>query len=302
MSLGENLQVIRKKHSLTQEQLAEKLEVSRQSVSKWESDSTYPEINTLLQICELYSCDLDTLIRGDMAAACAEDCSGYDKHMNRRNKLITGAIFLILIGLSLHLLIDSRLGAEESGEALAAIAFFICIIISVVTFVVAGMQHDYFVKKNPYVEPFYHDSIVDEFNRRKAPVFTAGSIGLIMIGLILTSLGDLLPVPAGFNEDIYTLPFLLLVAIAVPILAYTGMQKSKYDIQSYNKAHSSKQKDLEQQSMTTIGKWCACIMLTAVILFIVMIFVGVKGSIAVLPFPVGGILCGIVAIILNKAE
>lgn len=42
MSLGENLQFLRKKNDITQEQLAEKLEVSRQSVSKWESDTTYP--------------------------------------------------------------------------------------------------------------------------------------------------------------------------------------------------------------------------------------------------------------------
>ena len=40
MSLGENLQFLRKKNNITQEQLAEQLDVSRQSVSKWESDSS----------------------------------------------------------------------------------------------------------------------------------------------------------------------------------------------------------------------------------------------------------------------
>ena len=50
MSLGENLQFLRKKNNITQEQLAEQLDVSRQSVSKWESDSSYPEMDKLLQL------------------------------------------------------------------------------------------------------------------------------------------------------------------------------------------------------------------------------------------------------------
>ena len=41
MSLGENLQFLRKKDNITQEQLAEKLDVSRQSISKWESDVSH---------------------------------------------------------------------------------------------------------------------------------------------------------------------------------------------------------------------------------------------------------------------
>lgn len=58
MSLGENLQFLRKRENMTQEQLAEALEVSRQSVSKWESDSTYPgngQINAAGGIISLYS-------------------------------------------------------------------------------------------------------------------------------------------------------------------------------------------------------------------------------------------------------
>ena len=49
MSLAENLQFLRKQKNITQEQLAEQLEVSRQSVSKWESAQSYPEMEKLLQ-------------------------------------------------------------------------------------------------------------------------------------------------------------------------------------------------------------------------------------------------------------
>ena len=55
MAFSENLQFIRTANSLTQEQLAEQLGVSRQSVSKWESGASFPEMDTLLMICDLYS-------------------------------------------------------------------------------------------------------------------------------------------------------------------------------------------------------------------------------------------------------
>ncbi|MDE7009837.1 MAG: helix-turn-helix domain-containing protein, partial [Oscillospiraceae bacterium] len=46
MSLSENLQFLRQRRGITQEQLAEELDVSRQSVSKWESGVSYPEMDT----------------------------------------------------------------------------------------------------------------------------------------------------------------------------------------------------------------------------------------------------------------
>ena len=64
MSFGENLQFLRKRAGMTQEELAERLEVTRQSVSKWEGNSAYPEMAALLRLCELFGVDLDTLVRG----------------------------------------------------------------------------------------------------------------------------------------------------------------------------------------------------------------------------------------------
>ena len=55
MSFGKNLQLLRKmRNRMTQEELAEKLQVSRQTVSKWELDTVYPEINKLIELCELF--------------------------------------------------------------------------------------------------------------------------------------------------------------------------------------------------------------------------------------------------------
>lgn len=62
MKFGDKLILLRKKHGLSQEELASKLNVSRQSVSKWESNNTYPETDKIVQICNIFECRMDDLI------------------------------------------------------------------------------------------------------------------------------------------------------------------------------------------------------------------------------------------------
>jgi len=67
MSFGQNLQFLRKmRNRMTQEQLAEKMNVSRQTVSKWELDVAYPEIGKVVELCRLFCCTMDELIRDDL--------------------------------------------------------------------------------------------------------------------------------------------------------------------------------------------------------------------------------------------
>ena len=62
MKFGDKLIELRKKNGYSQEELAEKLNVSRQSVSKWESNNTYPETDKIIQIANLFDCSMDDLI------------------------------------------------------------------------------------------------------------------------------------------------------------------------------------------------------------------------------------------------
>jgi transcriptional regulator with XRE-family HTH domain len=69
MSFGKNLQFLRRMHNgMTQEELAEKMDVSRQAISRWELDETYPEMGKVLELCRFFSCSMDELVRGDMLA------------------------------------------------------------------------------------------------------------------------------------------------------------------------------------------------------------------------------------------
>ena len=74
MTIGEKISSLRAMKNLSQEQLAEKLNVSRQSVSKWEMDVALPQIDKVLQICELFSISSDTLLKNETTVSSNDNC------------------------------------------------------------------------------------------------------------------------------------------------------------------------------------------------------------------------------------
>ena len=64
MSCSENLQYLRKKQNLTQEQFAEQMEVSRQAVSKWESQQSLPDVEKLIALSDYFGVSTDYLLKG----------------------------------------------------------------------------------------------------------------------------------------------------------------------------------------------------------------------------------------------
>ena len=71
MKLGEKLQQLRKKSGLSQEQLAARLTVSRQAVSKWELDETMPDTENVIQLSRLFGVSCDYLLREEVDEQCA---------------------------------------------------------------------------------------------------------------------------------------------------------------------------------------------------------------------------------------
>ena len=67
MTLGEKLSRLRKEYNYTQEQLADVLGVSRQSISKWESNIAYPETDKLVKMGKLFECSMDYLLNEDIS-------------------------------------------------------------------------------------------------------------------------------------------------------------------------------------------------------------------------------------------
>lgn len=65
MTLGNKIYQLRTKAGLSQEELAEQMDVSRQSVSKWETDASIPELDKLIQLSKLFGITLDNLVRDE---------------------------------------------------------------------------------------------------------------------------------------------------------------------------------------------------------------------------------------------
>lgn len=107
MSFADNLVYLRQHYAVTQEGLAEQLGVSRQTVSKWEAGTNYPEMDKILVLCDLFHVNLDDLMRGSVSVAKEDDTKRYDAHMNRFDFSIAIGVALILIGVGMQALLES---------------------------------------------------------------------------------------------------------------------------------------------------------------------------------------------------
>lgn len=66
MELGKQIRKYRNEMSLSQDELAERIFVSRQTISNWENDKSYPDVNSLLLLGEVFETSIDNLIKGDI--------------------------------------------------------------------------------------------------------------------------------------------------------------------------------------------------------------------------------------------
>ncbi len=66
MELGKQIKMYRLENKLSQEELADRIYVSRQTISNWENDKSYPDINSLVLLSEVFKISLDRLIKGDI--------------------------------------------------------------------------------------------------------------------------------------------------------------------------------------------------------------------------------------------
>ena len=66
MELGNQIKKYRKERSLSQDALAERIFVSRQTISNWENDKSYPDVNSLVLLCDAFEISLDQLVKGDV--------------------------------------------------------------------------------------------------------------------------------------------------------------------------------------------------------------------------------------------
>ena len=291
-AFADNLQFYRNRKQMTQEQLAEKMGVSRQTISKWEAGTTYPEMEKLLLLCDLFSCSMDTLMRGVAEELEVEDNQKHRQHMaDYRKGICCGVVLLISAVAVYEVLVGLGL-----GEALADTMFMILVIVAVLILIVKGMEHENYRKKYSIVQDFYPIEEKEEF-QKKQPARIAFGVGLILVGMLLGMNAEYFPLLRGMKEDIYYGIFMLMVATAVGIFVHSGMKKEEYNTEKYNRENHPDPAEKEKQKK--IGIWCGCIMMIATILYLIAGFCFELWQISWVVYPIGGILCGI-AVLLAK--
>lgn len=102
MNIGTKLNNARKESGLTQEQVAESLGVSRQSISNWENERTYPDIISVVKLSDLYSVSLDYLLKNKEETKMTtylnylEESTNVVKSKQKLSKIILGATYLLI--------------------------------------------------------------------------------------------------------------------------------------------------------------------------------------------------------------
>ena len=331
MSFRDNLLHLRAANNMTQEQLAVLLGVSRQSVTKWESEKSYPEMDKLLKLCQIFDCTLDDLVQGDLtgaeprtAAACTPtgrpaDVFGYDEHMSRFAEKISWGSVAPLVGVAIGIIFFALTPdgpgtfdvlPENIAAALGLLCIFCGIAVCLMSVIPAGLDHAAFVRAHPYLEDFY----TEEQRLRMRHLFTSELIGGIIalfVGIcVIIMLGD------TSYEAIIGMPvMLLLTAVGVRFIVHGSMTLAKANIANYNEAAGEvlSAQEIAQASVPVdqkremlevhhqdkrISAVCGTIMIIATIAGLVMLFVPeYYSSLFWLAWPIGGLLCGIAALL-----
>lgn len=133
MSLGERLLELRKSKHLSQEELAFKLDVTRQTISKWETDQSTPDFDKIMPLCELYGITSDELLTGLKKEEEVKVNNNTDEVSNKSKRLgLVISIFLFFVAIAWMVLADESLKLPDGISVpvfLLIIAAGVCIIV-----------------------------------------------------------------------------------------------------------------------------------------------------------------------------
>ena len=97
MEIGKKIMELRKKNGLSQEELAEKIGVARQTISKWELGETYPDLKQSKELSKLFNISLDELVENEIKEVLVEKTSNTEKLAGLILKFIKVGVFLIIV-------------------------------------------------------------------------------------------------------------------------------------------------------------------------------------------------------------
>ena len=125
MSLGERLTKLRKEKGLSQEEVADRLNVTRQTVSKWETDASTPDFDKIIPLCSLYGLTPDELVTGNICDKCDKVDANTLSEEEKKKKRIGGLAFSIFLYFIAVAWIMTSVAAFKFNPVLSAAIFLI---------------------------------------------------------------------------------------------------------------------------------------------------------------------------------
>ena len=281
MILADKIIELRKKNGWSQEELAEKLGVSRQAVSKWEGAQSVPDIQRILEMSRLFGVSTDYLLKDDMdygSEAITESTAETDSPL-RRVDMETASAFLAFrrnwaprIALAVFLCIISpvaliMLGAfseygvldisENAAGGIGLIILLLLVAGAVSIFIIYGMKNQpyEFLEKENIDTAYGVTGMVREYKERCA----AACSTQIVLGVVLCIL-SLLPLFGALcvteNELVITLCvclLLVIVAVGVVFLVLAGMKRGAANMLLQEGDYSREEKKRNRLTSTAAG-------------------------------------------------
>ena len=128
MNIGQKLKHTRLSAGLTQESVAEKIGVSRQTISNWENDRSYPDIVSVIALSNLYSISLDELLKEDLKMVeYLQESTDVVKSRQKLSKLVLVIAYLVIWALSI---VVFWLGGNQDAMVYSLVAFYFVLPIS----------------------------------------------------------------------------------------------------------------------------------------------------------------------------
>lgn len=307
MSFRDNLQHLRATRNMTQEQLAMLLGVSRQSVSKWEAERAYPEMDKLLRLCDLFGCTLDELVCGDLTdrpadaasrippAKAPQDVCGYDQVMRAFAWKLPLGLLVVLVGAALALLLsDPALMRNPAARDCMIALVFVGIAVGAAIVVPALFERRAFRKAHPFVEDFYTPEQRGQARTTMVTGLVAG-VCLLMAALVAVIVlqGDV-----WFASAV----FFALLAIAAFLVVRGCLLASRCNVERYNRRSLGAMDEAQIEALDDEGLASrarqakrergvyAAVMCAATAVGLVLAFTPAS-RFFLLVWPVGGIVC-----------
>ena len=201
MEIGKKLKEARQMSGLTQENVAEKLNVSRQTISNWENGKSYPDIISVIKMSECYRVSLDYLLKGEEKMSgyydFLEESTNVVKSTGNRNKIIIILSYLLIWALAMIVFWFFTSGSDAMGYSL----MYLWIILPVTTFVESVLigKNDFWGKgkwgSTLFFGLMYMLAEYGTFKMANNIAFSklnAPDFGMIVAGVIISAIGILL--------------------------------------------------------------------------------------------------------------